>query len=100
MEVHNGVVNVNGGRISKDTTSRAHHPRTVNLSWTARLACLTSLHVGALSSEGVSQNVFLTAFRRQTRAQAKQFASGDLLFSLGVRVGHFDFAKRAQFLVY
>jgi hypothetical protein len=55
---------------------------------------------GALSSEGVSQNVFLTAFRRQTRAQAKQFASGDLLFSLGVRVGHFDFAKRAQFLVY
>ena len=86
--------------ISKDTTSRAHHPRTVNLSWTARLACLTSLHVGALSSEGVSQNVFLTAFRRQTRAQAKQIASGDLLFSLGVRVGHFDFAKRAQFLVY
>ena len=53
---------------------------------------------GALSFEGVSQNVCLTAFRRQTRAQAKQFASGNLLFSLRVRVGHFDFAKRAQFL--
>jgi len=53
---------------------------------------------GALSFEGVSQNVRLTAFRRQTRAQAKQFAPGDLLFSLGVRVGHFEFAKRAQLL--
>ena len=53
---------------------------------------------GALSFEGVSQNVCLTAFRRQTREQAKQFASGDLLFSRRVRVGHFDFAKRAQFL--
>ena len=53
---------------------------------------------GALSFEGVSQNVCLTAFRRQTRAQAKQFAPGDLLFSLGVRVEHFEFAKRAQFL--
>ena len=55
---------------------------------------------GTLSFEGVSQNVCLMAFRRQARAQAKHFASGDLLFSLGVRVGHFDFAKRAQFLVY
>ena len=36
---------------------------------------------------------------RQTQAQAKQFAPGDLLFSLGIRVGHFEFAKRAQFLV-
>jgi len=53
---------------------------------------------GELSFEGVSQNVCLTAFRCQTREQAKQFASGDLMFSLRVRVGHFDFAKRAQFL--
>ena len=42
---------------------------------------------GTLSFEGVSQNVCLTAFCHQTRAQAKQFASGDLLFSRRVRVG-------------
>jgi len=54
---------------------------------------------GALSFEGVSQNACLTAFRRQTQAQAKQFAPGDLLVSLGIRVGHFEFTKRAQFLV-
>jgi len=54
---------------------------------------------GALSFEGVSQNVCLKAFRRQTQAQAKQFAPVDLLFSLGIRVGHFEFAKRTQFLV-
>jgi len=53
---------------------------------------------GVLSFEGVPQNVCLTAFRRQTRVQAKHFAAGDLLSSLRVRVGHFDFAKRAQFL--
>ena len=53
---------------------------------------------GALSVEGVSQNVCLTAFRRQMQAQAKQLA-GDRLFSLGIRVGHFGFAKRAQCLV-
>jgi len=52
----------------------------------------------ALSFEGVSQNVCLTAFRRQTRTQAKMFASVDLLFSLRVRIGHFEFANRAQFL--
>jgi len=54
---------------------------------------------GALSVEGVSQNVCLTAFRRQTQAQAKQLAPGDRLFYLGTRDGHFGFAKRAQFLV-
>ena len=54
---------------------------------------------GALSVEGVSQNVCLTAFRRQTQAQAKQLAPGDRLFSLGIRAGHFGLAKRAQFLV-
>jgi len=41
----NGVVNVNGGRISQDTTSRAQHPRPDNLSWAARHAYLTTLHV-------------------------------------------------------
>jgi len=53
----------------------------------------------ALFVEGVSQNVCSTAFLRQTQAQAKQFAPGDRLFSLGIRVGHFEFSKRAQFLV-
>jgi len=43
----NGVVNVDGGRISQDTTSRAQHPRPVNLSWAARHAYLTTLHVVA-----------------------------------------------------
>jgi len=38
---------VDGGRSSKDTTSRAQHPRPVNLSWAARFAGLTSLHVVA-----------------------------------------------------
>ena len=34
-------------RAGKDTTSRAQHPRPVNLSWAARLAWLTSLHAVA-----------------------------------------------------
>jgi len=64
VTLQNGVVNVNGGRISQ--------------------ACVLDHFArrSALSFEGVSQNVRLTAFRRQTRTQAKQFATGDLLFSL------------------